>query len=126
MAEGNIRLLSGRLGERLAAWFLERRGYRVRERNVRVGRFEVDLVVERGGWLVFVEVKRRSGAAWERAAGVLSAAQRRRLAAAAEAYAAREGLAHAVRFDVVTVDEETRRLAIEHYPDAFGAAGEPR
>jgi Holliday junction resolvase-like predicted endonuclease len=57
---------------------------------------------------------------------VLSAAQRRRLAAAAEAYAAREGLARAVRFDVVTVDEETRRLAIEHYPDAFGAAGEPR
>jgi putative endonuclease len=126
MTDGQVRLLSGRTGERLAAWFLERRGYRVRERNARVGRFEVDLVVERGGWLVFVEVKRRSGTAWERAAFALRAAQRRRLAAAAAAYAAREGRARAVRFDVVTVDEEARRLTVEHYPDAFGGAGEAR
>lgn len=126
MSEGDVRLVSGRLGERLAAWFLERRGYRVRERNARVGRYEVDLVVERAGWLVFVEVKRRGGTAWDRAAFALGAAQRRRLAAAAEAYAAREGLARPVRFDVVTVDEGARRLAIEHYPDAFGVAGEPR
>lgn len=126
MSDGQVRRLSGRLGERLAAWFLERRGYRVRERNVRIGRFEVDLVVERGGWLVFVEVKRRSGAAWQRAAGTLSAAQRRRLAAAAEGYAARERLARAIRFDVITVDEEALRLVVEHHPDCFGRAGELR
>ncbi len=126
MMEKNLRLLSGRLGERLAAWFLERRGYRVRERNVRIGRFEVDLIVERGEWLVFVEVKRRSGAAWAAAADVLGAAQRRRLAAAAEGYATRAGSLRPIRFDVVTVDEDERRLTIEHHPDCFGAGGELR
>jgi putative endonuclease len=121
------RLSSGRLGERLAAWFLERRGFRVRERNARLGRFEVDLIVERGPMLVFVEVKRRAGSAWERAAAALGAAQRRRLAMAARAYAERrEGGPRELRFDVITVDEDVRRLVIEHFPDAFGEAGELR
>jgi putative endonuclease len=124
--ESSLRRASGRLGERLAAWFLERRGYRVRERNARVGRFEVDLVAERGPWLVFVEVKRRGGSAWARAARTLGPAQRRRLAAAAEAYAARAGGGRPVRFDVVTVDEDARRLVIEHHPDCLGGGGELR
>jgi putative endonuclease len=123
MAGKDSRQDSGRFGERLAAWFLERRGYRVRERNARVGRFEVDLVVERGAWLVFVEVKRRGGSAWTPAASVLGAAQRRRLAAAAEGYAAHQRRARPVRFDVVTVDEDERRLVVEHHPDCFGAGG---
>jgi putative endonuclease len=126
MAAENSRQQSGRIGERLAAWFLERRGYRVRERNARVGRFEVDLVVERGAWLVFVEVKRRAGSAWSSAAGGLGAAQRRRLAAAAAGYAARAGRARPVRFDVITVDESERRLVVEHHPDCVGAGGELR
>lgn len=124
--EEDRRQRSGRLGERLAAWFLERRGWRVRERNLRLGRFEVDLVVERGGWLVFVEVKRRGGSAWAGAEQALAAAQRRRLAAAAEAYAGRERPAGRVRFDVVTVDEDERRLTVEHFPDAFGGDGDLR
>ena len=43
----------------------------MRERNLRLGRFEIDLVVERRGTLVFVEVKTRSGTAWEREANAV-------------------------------------------------------
>ena len=121
---GTRRQRTGRMAERLAAWFLERRGYRVRERNLRVGRFEIDLVVERGEWLVFVEVKARGRTSWTRAVASLHAGQRRRLSAAASAYAARhEARGRRLRFDVVTVDESATTLLIEHHEDALAAGG---
>jgi putative endonuclease len=56
----------GKTGERLAAEELERRGYRLLERNFRGMRGEIDLIVvdERNGDLVFVEVKTRRGNAY--------------------------------------------------------------
>lgn len=47
----------GRLGERVAADFLERRGVRILAVNRRLGRGEVDLVVEIAGERTVVEVK---------------------------------------------------------------------
>lgn len=116
---------TGTAGERLAEWFLARRGYRTLERNARVGRYEVDLVMEKGDCVVLVEVKTRGATSWSGAAGALGAAQRARLAQAAGAYAARFP-GRALRFDVVTVEEAPERLVIEHLRDAFGAGGAPR
>jgi putative endonuclease len=116
------RRATGALGERLAEWFLTRRGYRVVERNVRVGRFEVDLVVERGALVVFVEVKMRGAAAWGGASRALGGAQRVRLATAATAYAARFP-DRDIRFDIVTVEESEDHLVVEHFTDAMGAGG---
>jgi len=119
------RRATGAAGERLAEWFLARRGYRTLERNARVGRFEVDLVMEKGEEIVLVEVKTRGVASWGGAVRALGAAQRARLAQAASVYAARFP-GRDLRFDVVTVEEGAERLVIEHLPDAFGADGLPR
>jgi putative endonuclease len=116
----------GSAGERLAEWFLIRRGYRTLERNVRIGRFEVDLVVEKGDRVVLVEVKTRSASSWGGASRALGAGQRARLAAAAGGYAARLAPGRSIRFDVVTVEESAERLVIEHFEDAFGAEGRLR
>lgn len=55
-------LVIGKLGEDIAARYLERIGYRIRARNVHVGKDEIDIVafdpVDRV--LVFVEVKARA------------------------------------------------------------------
>ncbi len=123
---GIARQARGRLGEALAAWFLERRGYRIVERNARLGRFEIDLVIERGAWLVFVEVKYRSAGAWDGAARALRPDQRRRLAAAAAGYAARRAGGRATRFDVVTVQETSESLTVEHHRDALSGEGDLR
>ena len=50
----------GDFGEALAVHFLRRRGYIVRERNLRVGHAEVDIVATTLRDVVFIEVKTRS------------------------------------------------------------------
>jgi putative endonuclease len=49
-------------GERLALRHYRLRGYRLLAANARVGRYELDLVLQRGRRLVVVEVKEKSGA----------------------------------------------------------------
>lgn len=56
----DARKTDGRLGEDLAAGFLEAAGFRVRERNWTHRLGEIDLIVERGDEVRFVEVKYRN------------------------------------------------------------------
>src|SRR5215813_2305524 len=51
----------GELGERIAERWLRRQGWRVVQRRFRNGHCDIDLVVEREGTIVFVEVKARRG-----------------------------------------------------------------
>jgi len=49
-------------GERVALRHYRLRGYRLLASNARVGRYELDLVLRRGGCILVVEVKEKSGA----------------------------------------------------------------
>ena len=49
----------GRIGETIAAEYLNLIGYGIIERNLRIGRNEIDIVAIDGECLVFVEVKTR-------------------------------------------------------------------
>jgi len=55
---------TGRLGEERAEAYLRTRGFDIRERNVRLGRFEIDIVAydPTEKMIVFVEVKTRTHA----------------------------------------------------------------
>ena len=82
----------GRRAERLAAWWLRLKGWRILAIRARTPVGEVDLVARRGRTLAFVEVKARASAAG--AALALDEWRLRRVARAAEALApryAREG-----------------------------------
>ncbi len=59
MADTEKQIL-GRLGEDLACDYLEKNGYRIVRRNVRLSRHELDIIAEDDDYLVFVEVKTRS------------------------------------------------------------------
>jgi putative endonuclease len=75
----------GRLGEDCAAVFLADAGYRLLARNWRCTQGEIDLVAERDGEVVFVEVKTRSGLGFGHPFEAITAdkmARLRRLAAA--------------------------------------------
>jgi putative endonuclease len=119
----------GRLGEAMAALFLEARGWTIEARNFRAGRHEIDLVARRGRTLALVEVKWRAAHAPAEAAPGAGAgagagwspAQRGRAAAAAwdVVRAFDPGRACAVRFDLVAIDEHPRGLVLEHRPGVW-------
>ena len=54
-------LAFGKFAEDKAAEYYIRQGYAIRERNWRHHRIEIDLIVQTGNIIVFVEVKARSG-----------------------------------------------------------------
>ena len=77
----------GRRAERIAAWWLRLKGWRILAVRARTPVGEVDLVARRGRTLAFVEVKARSS---DDAAGLaLDDYRLRRVARAAEALSAR-------------------------------------
>ncbi|HKR23687.1 MAG TPA: YraN family protein [Allosphingosinicella sp.] len=78
---------SGRRAERLAAWWLRLKGWRILAVRARTPVGEVDLVARRGRTLAFVEVKARASEA--DAALALDDWRLRRVARAAEALAPR-------------------------------------
>jgi putative endonuclease len=51
-------------GERVALRHYRIRGYRLLAANARVGRYELDLVLRRGGRVLVVEVKEKAGTAF--------------------------------------------------------------
>jgi putative endonuclease len=113
----------GDAGERLAAGWLEQRGYAIRARNWRCPYGELDLVAERSGELVFVEVKTRRGERLGAPEEAVTLAKRRRLAASAACYLAEVTAGAddvAYRIDVIAVDlaPSGRLREIRHYPAA--------
>lgn len=117
----------GKSGEEKAEAYLRLKGYKIIERNYRVGQGEIDLVAQRGGLLVFVEVKTRRGKLQGSPLEAVSPRQVRRLSGAAAFYLAQhpEGPRNC-RFDVVTIGPEQNWLGwpkIRHFENAFQAAG---
>ncbi len=115
----------GAAGERLAARYLEGQGYRVVARNVRLPPWgEIDLVAERDGTLVLVEVRLRRGRVFGGALASITPAKRVRMLRAALAYLAALGdAAPPARIDVVavTLDHLGRPVHIEHVVNAVEA-----
>lgn len=113
----------GELGERLAAQHLQAKGYRIVRRNYRTREGEVDIIAERGGVLVFVEVRCRRGERMGAAVESLSAAKKRRMVALAEAYEAGEMGSGGRRVDVIALDfdERGKLLSLQHVEGAVWA-----
>ncbi|MGJ3649043.1 YraN family protein [Sphingomonas sp. GlSt437] len=103
----------GRRGERVAAWWLRLKGWRILDKRVRTPAGEVDLVARRGNLIAFVEVKTRATAAELD----LAIDERRlaRVAAAAEILMPRYATAgEDIRIDVILIAPGARPRHIEN------------
>ncbi len=112
----------GERGERLAARWLARRGYRILHRNLTIGRDEADLVaVDPGGrTLVIVEVKTRSSVTPPPEAGLTRAKQRHLERFAARLGRRREYRDLPIRIDAIAIVWPAGgEPDIRHYKDAF-------
>lgn len=119
----------GQYGERLAAIYLERCGYRILERSFRTRLGEIDLIAALEDQLiVFVEVKTWCND-WENAGGPSDAVdeeKQRKITQTALVYCKRHGLLDTSgRCDVieVTFESSSRRPVFRHIQNAFEAVG---
>ncbi len=126
MADGVLskRLALGQRAESLASNYLESLGYTILARNWRRPEAELDLVAERDGLCVFIEVRSRTGTERGHPLETVDARKRARVRRAARMYIDEERPRAAVfRFDVVGVTFALDDAAPEmvHVEDAFQA-----
>ncbi|MCL2625205.1 MAG: YraN family protein [Cystobacterineae bacterium] len=112
----------GRKAEEVARRFLEARGYVILEQNFCSRGGEIDLVVQKGNLVCFVEVRMRSRAKFCLPLQTITPKKQRRIILAALQFLREHPCGgRALRFDVVSILGEGRFAHIEHLPGAFDA-----
>ncbi len=112
-----------RAGEEMAADWLRKRGMSILANNLRLGRYELDIVARDGDTVVFVEVKTRRDASVIAPELNVNYRKRTHIRRAAQVYIQQHGQPDDYyRFDVISVViPENGGARVEHIPDAFGA-----
>ena len=99
--------------------YLRSEGLRLKARNFRIRRGEIDLIMEDDGEIVFVEVRARTPSGFGDGIDSITATKRRRLIAAAKAWLQRQRDEPVTRFDVIAVAPDDHQ--VEWIRDAFRA-----
>ena len=111
---------TGLQGEEIAERYLTEKGMRCLEKRHREKPGEIDLIMESGETLVFVEVKTRFSGAAGHGLQAVTPAKQRKIAKCATIYLMRHGwLRRSIRFDVVEINTGE----IIHIPNAFQPGG---
>ena len=119
----------GDRGERIAARYLKKQGYRILGKNCHLGKNELDLVAKNKECIAFVEVKTltfETNDADRRPAHAVDRAKRCRTVAAARDYLRMHPTRLCPRLDVIEVYLDRKSMKpfkINHIPAAFSADG---
>lgn len=109
----------GKIGEDKAANLLVSKGYRVLERNWKIGDLEMDIIAQEGNTIVFVEVKTRKSDRWGNPEQAVDEIRKRRLTACANAYLKYNRLDNPWRFDIISIILNEERYEVNHIKEAF-------
>ena len=111
----------GKDAETQALRFLQDHGLRLLERNFHCRFGEIDLIMEDGDCMVFVEVRKRNRNSLARAAHTVGRQKQRKLLLAASLYLAgvTADAPPACRFDVVGIDTDGTRSSVDWRRSAF-------
>jgi putative endonuclease len=106
----NNRALLGQQGEALARAHLEKDGYIVRAKNYRCPWGEVDIVVEKDGEVVFVEVRARRSKRFGTPEESVTALKRKHLVSTAYHYIEAHDLTLPWRIDLIAIDVDAKGI----------------
>jgi putative endonuclease len=112
----------GARGEKLAARFLKRRGYKIIQRNYRCKLGEIDIIAQQDKTIVFVEVRTKQTERFGAPQYSITATKRRQISKVALSYIREKRLmGQSCRFDVMAVifSPESRKPRIDHIQNAF-------
>ncbi len=111
------------IGENEAAEILEKKGFRILERNWRMGHLELDLIAENRKEIVFAEVKARTSAFSNKMPEeYVDEIKRKHMVAAANAYIKYHKIEKQPRFDIIgiIIDAQTNEITYKnHLENAF-------
>ena len=111
------------LGAQAESWalqYLQRHGLRLVAQNYRSRFGEIDLIMQDGAVLVFVEVRLRRNSRFGGAAASIDAAKQQRLILTAQQYLGSLARVPPCRFDVVLLEQATGG-DVQWLKNAFGA-----
>ncbi len=112
----------GQFGEELAQKYLERKGHRIIDANVKTSYKEIDIIARRGRMLVFVEVKTRTSGRMGLAEENIGRRKINNLKKAMNHYLRDhphdENLVQ-LDFVAIDIDKEDKKARIKHYQDIY-------
>ena len=114
---------TGKEGEYESRVYLQKNGYNILHTNWHYHHFELDIVAEKDGMLVVVEVKTRSSDYLVSPEDSVDNRKIRRIVSAADSYVRYFNLAMPVRFDIISLvkNNDGSYVVEEHFEDAFFA-----
>jgi len=111
---------TGIKGEHIAENFLLKKGYNILHCNWRSGKKEVDIIAEKDGLIVIVEVKTRTSFEFGFPEEAVSPQKQQHLKQAAEAFFDENRQFTDVRFDIISILLDVGEVKeIIHFEDAF-------
>ncbi|MEW6773886.1 MAG: YraN family protein [Bacteroidota bacterium] len=111
----------GKKGENIAVEFLVQNGYSILEQNWRFKHLEIDIIAEKGDFLVIVEVKYRAYTTYGEPEVFVNKQKQKFLIEATNHYIQQKNINKEVRFDIIAISRKNGQLSIHHIQDAFYA-----
>jgi putative endonuclease len=108
----------GKWGEQAAADYLMERGCEIVARNVRTPYGEIDLIAQKDGFTIFVEVKARTSKVFGPPEIAVTPRKQGHMLACAEHYAQQNEIDH-WQVDVIAVEKIKGRAEITHFENAI-------
>jgi len=109
----------GNLGEALAIDFLMKKGYKIKAKNWRYLKAEVDIIAQIENTIIAVEVKTRSTEYFGDPQDFITKKKIKLLVMAMNEYVISRDLDAEVRFDIIAIIKNKQGTKIEHLEDAF-------
>ncbi len=113
----------GNFGEEKATKYLKKHGYAILERQYNIRGGEIDIIAQKGEYIVFIEVKTRSDKEYGSGAEAVTYTKQQRILKTAQVYMlGKEN--YSARFDVIVIDgylkgEKFIFENLEHIENAF-------
>jgi len=112
----------GAKGEQEARKYLKKKGYSIIESNCRIGGSEIDIIMVKKDFLIFVEVKSRCSSDAGLPEEFVDKKKIAKIIMGAKLYSTRKKFREMfVRFDIVSILLSDGKFKIDHIVNAFGS-----
>jgi len=109
----------GKIGEDYACAELLKKGYRLIVKNYRWQRAEIDLIMQDGSEMIFIEVKTRNSIFFGAPYQAVTRSKQKQIIKAANAFIVESDFNGDARFDVISIVKNQNETAFQHIPNAF-------